>query len=335
MREQYTDYTIQIRLQSPIITPFQSDTIFGHICWAIRFLPWKEEKEDRLAAFLTRFDTEGGPPLLVSDGFPKGYLPKPILLPIKHEALEEIMGRENRIGNSFRIKTIKRMPLLPKETFKALQMNMMTPAAIFRASKDSYENIDQLKTGQETVMVQHNTVNRISGRVEAGLYTQEETFFREENARYDVYLRTNYFNPEELIRIFRFIGEGGFGRDKSNGKGQFTVEVEEGTDIPESSQPNAFMTLSSYMPSKNDPTRGHYSLIHKFGKLGGLYAKATPEVYGNPFKVPLIMFSAGSTFYDPDYVPGKTYGSLLENVHKNPDIRHYGYAFPVGIRIED
>lgn len=336
MTDEYTDYRVELTVGSPIVTPFQSDTIFGHICWAIRFLAWKdEEKEYKLAAFLTRFDTEEGPPLLVSDGFPKDYLPKPILPPLTQADLEEIMGLEKRIENSFRIKTIKRMRLVPKEKFKALQMDAMTPAKIFRALKNSSEGINQPEAGQETVMVQHNTVNRISGRVETGLYAQEETFFREECGRYEVYLRTNYFKPEELNRIFKFIGEGGFGRDKSTGKGQFTFEINEGMDIPECPKANAFMTLSSYIPSENDPTRGHYGLIHKFGKLGGLYAKGTPEVYGNPFKVPLIMFSAGSTFFDPNYVPGKTYGSLLRKVHKNQDIRHYGYAFPVGIRIED
>lgn len=95
------------------------------------------------------------------------------------------------------------------------------------------------------------------------------------------------------------------------------------------------MTLSSYIPTENDPTEGYYNIVHKFGKLGGLYAKGVAEVYGNPFKVPLIMFSAGSVFFDKNYKPGKIYGSLLKNVHKNEAIRHYAYAFPIGVNIED
>ena len=59
------------------------------------------------------------------------------------------------------------------------------------------------------------------------------------------------------------------------------------------------------------------------------------EVYGNPFKVPLIMFAAGSVFADKEYKPGKIYGSLLKKVHLNENIRHYAYAFPIGIKIED
>lgn len=33
-----TEYTVDLRLSSSVITPFQSDTLFGHICWAIRYL---------------------------------------------------------------------------------------------------------------------------------------------------------------------------------------------------------------------------------------------------------------------------------------------------------
>ena len=55
--EEYKNYTIEICLKSPIVTSFQSDTIFGHICWAIRFLC-----ENKLRKFLETYDKDGIPP---------------------------------------------------------------------------------------------------------------------------------------------------------------------------------------------------------------------------------------------------------------------------------
>jgi CRISPR/Cas system CSM-associated protein Csm4 (group 5 of RAMP superfamily) len=131
-----------------------------------------------------------------------------------------------------------------------------------------------------------------------------------------------------------YISVEGFGRDGSIGKGHFKFTIKEGIDVPEAENPNAFMSLASYIPTTNDPTKGYYSIIHKYGKLGGLYSKGVPEVYRNPFKVPLIMLSAGSIFFDRDYHENKVYGSLVDHVHQNEDIRHYAYAYPIGINIE-
>lgn len=330
---EYRDYTIEIAMRSPTATLFQSDSIFGHICWAIRFLSWKEE--NKLAHFLSRYDNRETPPLLISNGFPKGYLPKPIIPPVTQTDLEDIIGKENRIEKSFRIKTIKKMDIIPKKVFKLFQEEVITPKRLFKLTDDCYEEIVLLKQEEQKVMVQHNTINRIRDKVVGGLYSQEETFFATQGGFFEVYVMTNYFKIGDLKRIFKYISIEGFGRDKSTGKGHFTFEIKEGMDTPIAREPNAFMTLSSYVPANNDPTRGYYNIIHKFGKLGGLYAKGIPEVYGNPFKTPLIMFSAGSTFFDKNYKQGKVYGSLLKDVHHNKNIRHYAYAFPIGITLED
>lgn len=327
------EYTITVKIESPYITSFQSDTLFGHICWAIRFLKW--EKENKLDDFLSQYDNQNYPPLLISNGFPKNYLPKPIIEPVTQEELEEIMGSENRIEKSFRVKTIKKADLIPKNSFKLLQQKSITPKELFKILDKYYEDILDFEKERHHLLVQHNTINRLKGIVQAGLYSEEEIFYNIGCGLFEVYLMTNYFTYEELERIFKYISIEGFGRNKSTGRGSFSFEIKEGIDIEDSPRPNAFMSLSSYIPSKNDPVRGYYNIIHKFGKLGGLYAKGIPEVYGNPFKIPLIMFSAGSTFYNANYKKGEVHGSLLKNVHKNTNIRHYGYAFSVGITLED
>ncbi len=328
----YRDYTIEITLESPIITGFQSDTIFGHICWAIRFL--YQNGENKLREFLETYNQEGMPPLLVSNGFPTGYLPKPVIPPITQDELDAFIGRENRIADSFKIKTIKKLPFIRKDSFGQLLLGTLTPLTLFKSMDTDYTTIMEDLSKEQSMVVQHNTVNRMEGKVKQGLYAQEETFYDTDVGKFVIYLKTNYFSREELKNIFTFIGEGGFGRDKSTGKGYFTFDIDDGIDLREAQNPNAFMTLSSFIPKKNDPVEGYYQTMLKYGKLGGLYAKGTPEVNGNPFKKPLIMFSAGSVFYDNTYRKDKPYGALLDDVHHNKGIRHYAHAFPIGINLK-
>jgi len=326
------NYTVEINFKSSIATPLQSDTIFGHICWAVRYLNW--DVVNKLADFLCQYDN-GSPPLIISNGFPKGYLPKPVIPPVTQKELDKIVGKENRIEKSFKIKTIKKTEIIPRKTFAELQQDM-TPVKLFEAmyEKDVYDSIINLKSKEQSVITQHNTIDRIKGSVREGaLFSQEETYFSDDAGCFEVYLRTNYFNRDDLNKIFTYIGRDGFGKDKSTGKGAFNFDIKEGIEIIEAEKTNAFMTLSSFVPSKNDPVKGYYNLVHKYGKLGGHYAQGTQEALGNPFKVPLIMFSAGSVFFDDNYRSGKVYGSLLKNVHKNKDIRHYAYAFPIGINV--
>ena len=73
-------YKLTIRPLTSFLTPLQSDTIFGHLLWALRYT----EGEDALVAFLNRY-RDDEPPLLVSAGFPEGTLPVPVLQPQPEE----------------------------------------------------------------------------------------------------------------------------------------------------------------------------------------------------------------------------------------------------------
>ena len=65
-------YKITWRLLSPIETMLQSDTIFGHLCWAIAY----QFGESRLEEFLRAMEE---PVLTLSSGFPASSLPMPVL----------------------------------------------------------------------------------------------------------------------------------------------------------------------------------------------------------------------------------------------------------------
>ena len=91
----YKTYRVILEVKSSVVTPFQADTLFGTLCWGIRFL----EKENNLKEFLDN-SSKKHPPLIISDGFPEGYLPNPILPPLKvkesKKLVEECYGKENK-----------------------------------------------------------------------------------------------------------------------------------------------------------------------------------------------------------------------------------------------
>jgi hypothetical protein len=53
-------------------TPLAGDTLFGHLCWAIR----ERNGENGLSDLLEGY-TAGRPFLVASDGFPEGLIPRP------------------------------------------------------------------------------------------------------------------------------------------------------------------------------------------------------------------------------------------------------------------
>src|SRR3989304_1360827 len=66
-------YRLRLNLRGPTGTPWQADTIFGHLCWALRH----RRGEVALREFLGYF-WEGQPLFLLSDGFAGGLLPLPV-----------------------------------------------------------------------------------------------------------------------------------------------------------------------------------------------------------------------------------------------------------------
>ena len=330
----YDNYTITVTLKSSLITPFQSDTIFGHFCWAVQYLKW-DNGENRLETFLNAFDANDSPPLLISNGFPEGFLPKPILSPVFQKEIARIVGLEDRVEKSYTIKTIKKFNYIRKDHFNTILGKGLNGAALFEIL---YNNYDAYKgiSKDRVFNVQRNSVNRIYNTVTEGLHLDRETFSTVENNRYEFYLKTNFFSYKDLERIFNFISRQGFGKNKSTGTGALTFRIAKKIDIPQSESPNGFMTLSSYIPTQSDPTDGYYDVLHKFGKLAGGYQSVLPEAGATPFKIPLLMMKAGSVFKDKYYSANKHYGSLLKNVHVNSDkIRHYALAFPIGVFVKE
>lgn len=327
-------YKLIINPCSPFQTPLHSDTIFGHICWALRYL----KGENELLKFLKTFD-ENNASLILSSGFPKDFLPMPVLQPLS-------IAEENELWQEYKKRTQAKLEFVRElKRFKKLQYIQISAletvkdnlscyrlylkhilGKILLEDKEDKEIESVLKPKQ--VEVWHNSKNRLTDRVAEGkLFAKEDTFYKD-GMELCVYIEDTYFGTNGLCEIFDFISQSGYGADKSVGRGSFYYELIEGWDLPESDNPNGFMTLSHYHPKHGDFHNGFYDISTKFGKIGGHWAAG---IDGGPYKMPVLMLNPGSVFITNNQK--SFYGSLIPDVHKQKGVVHYGIGLPLKVRV--
>lgn len=305
-------YKLTIEPLSSFRTALQSDTIFGHLMWALRYV----ESEDALIQFLDRYRA-GEPPLLVSSGFPEGTLPVPVLHPSATASLPSFP---------------RGMEYLPLRRWRELAGGLSIEALI-QDSQVAHDDQQHPGRSRITHSVTRTSVDRATGGArEAQLFVTEE-IFHESGYRLDVWhkLADESLLPR-LGRWWHWIEKNGFGRRKSAGHGAFHI-VEPlhpaASDLPHVAHPNGFVALSAWVPRQTDPTDVTYQTRVKRGKLAEALARP------NPWKKPLLMLKPGSVAH---LATGESmrewYGGLVENVHwTREDIVQYGYALPVGVNL--
>ncbi len=309
-------YRVEITPRSPWGTPLHADSLFGHLCWALVYT----QGELALQNFLKEYETATCP-LILSNGFPKGYLPRPVFPVItKAQERQEVQDR----------KKLKRVSLL-KEEWLLSTRDGLSEEKIQRALLNDREQLGEQEPWQEELGY-HNTIDRRTNTVrdEGGFFQSLDLHSR--GLQLTVYVKTDYFSEAVLHELFDVVAKGGFGRDKSTGLGAFHFALAP-FSFPSLRGANAFLALSNFVPSPDDPTKGYYELTTKFGKLGGDFAVRPPSQgeKHNPFKKPLIMLRSGSVFHDSSV--REWYGRLVTNVHSNSDIRHYGLCYPLEVRL--
>lgn len=304
-------YKLTIEPLTSFRTPLQSDTIFGHLMWALRYT----EGEGALMAFLDRYRSSE-PPLLVSAGFPTGTLPTPALPLAPGERLAPYL-------------------LLEQWHMIAGGLSRDTLRLAHRVTRDQWLGL--WGEGQEHP-VTRTAVDRITGSAREGrLFVSMEMFYAP-GWKFDVWHKVDEGDPglpERLSAWWRWVERNGFGRGKSTGHGAFRIErsglVEAGGELPQVTDANGFVTLSAWVPRRGEPSDVTYRTRIKRGKLAE--ALALPS----PWKKPLLMLEPGALARLPD---GESvhewYGRLVEDVHwREDDVVQYGYAFPVPVRLEE
>jgi CRISPR-associated protein Csm4 len=171
-----------------------------------------------------------------------------------------------------------------------------------------------------------NQVNRLTGTTgeEGQLYEFEEYHWSEVS----IYMKVEQGFEERVQSLLRYVAATGYGKRKSAGYGQVEL-VSFGLfgGFPLPPDANGFVSLSNFVPAANDPKQGSWQVLVKYGKMGEEYALG-----GNPFKRPLLMFRAGSTFYDSPC--REYYGRLVQDISSTyPQAVQYAFALPVPMRL--
>lgn len=287
-------YEIKLNNLSNTLTSFQSDTLFGHLCWVVA----NKEGESELKKFIAPF-INNEPPFVISDGFPSSLFPKPL-------------SAEFLVEDPLERKELKKVDFIDLEKFELLSKgNRCTPVLA--------------PTPLPSHLTIHNTISRLTNStVEGGLYSQKEVSV----PKVSIYVKT--ISPDwkdRVLELFQMLSKGGYGKKKSVGKGHFKVEEVKEFYLKSADAPSGFVSFSNFCPAEHDPTEGLYKTFVKYGKLGDGFTFC-----GNPFKRPLVMIRTGSVF-KTDGTPKEYYGRMVHEgiAPAKPEVVQYGYAFAVPI----
>jgi CRISPR-associated protein Csm4 len=322
-------YRLTIEPLSSFRTPLQSDTIFGHLLWALRCVEGEGGKK-ALEDFLERYRA-GEPPLLVSAGFPQDTLPAPIL----PASLPDPGGSiADRVVGAALHEALEEERYLPLAQWRTLA-GRLSGEALKAARQAAEAELRAQAQRQKEQAITRTAVDRVTGSGREGrLYVDEETFYRPGTC-FDVWhkLSDEALAPR-LERWWRWIERNGFGQRKSAGAGAFRVVAPlhpAHDELPGAARPNGFVTLSAWSPARDDPTDVSYRTRVKRGKLAEVYALPSP------WKKPLLMLKPGAVARLPTSATVREwYGRLVGDMHwTRPGIVQYGYAFPMPVKIRE
>lgn len=315
---------VYLKPQSTWRAELRSDTLWGLICWGIRYIWGEEQLFNMIAEFRS-----GNPPFLISSAFPYRvengkavcYLPKPLLKPFRlsHEELTPERMKS--------YKDYKKVKYLPLSVFKQLVFGKLDEKTFFLDQESSWKNYIQIKPKPQTYV--HNTVDRLGGETEiynASVYSTggaDGLYF---------FLRVIDSTYQKLLQaLWPFWEHMGLGGDASIGRGFFKIQEEETEELFPNEEGKRFITLSLYSPASDETTMlakhkndTWYKLELRKGRVGGKLF-----VTSHILKQPILMFQEGSSF---PVVKKNFYGQvqLVKNVETLPHkIYQYGYAFPV------
>ncbi len=260
-----------LALHTPLGTPLAGDTLFGQLCWALREAAGEAELSRRLAGY-----TAGHPWLVVSDGFPSAYLPKPTL-PQRFTAV---------VDDPIRRKAAKRQRWL------AADRTGETLAAQLAGAVDDAQAYGQAPRQNAQA---HNTLNRLTGSTGEGEfapYTVAQSCHTA-GQRIDLYLvlDDDRLPPGEATALLTAVGSTGFGRDASTGLGKFSVRSLKAASFATPARANAYWTLAPCAPQGQGfvGEQSYWRVLTRFGRHGNALALA-----GNPFKTPVLLAATGA-----------------------------------------
>lgn len=308
---------IEIEPRTAFGGTLRGDTLFGQLCWALR----NRFGKARLEALLQ--DYRNRPFTVCSDGFPHGFVPRPVY-PLHRFAPVE--------GERKRVKGLKWLSLEAAGRPVREWLHQCLPETAL-AGPDS--------GGKPTAWHEqpHNSIHRQTGTTqgaEFAPYTQRQ-WWPAPGWHLDVWC---LFDPDriertELETCLEDIGRLGYGRDATIGLGKFVIHSLGRHALPHQDGATHCFTLAPTAPQGLgfDVAGSHYSPFTRFGRHGD-----QTVLTGRPFKNPVLLADTGALLR-PATLPSEPVigqglggdGSLSRTMECAV---HQGYAPCIFVRLE-
>lgn len=274
-------YRYRITPLSPFATPMRSDTLYGHLLCTVREWDGDKAADELISAF-----ESGCPPFRLSSVFPQNMLPMPVLPPARREEVRK--SSENLLATLKDLKKFRKLPWIPTAAWieNASSLSQHALYAYWLTNKDEFA----ADCFRKQCFVPHNSISRVSGTVldQGGLYFDQDDFYGKDTTL-DLYVDTERIDyVDDLLNRLSMTG---FGKNKTTGKGQFSVCRDMGfqSEMFEI-QGDHFLNLSVYSAPDLKGITGSYNLFTKYGKVWNGFGQT------NPYKKPFMAFSEGSVF---------------------------------------
>lgn len=278
---------------SNFATLLKGDTLFGQICWAIRYT----FGEARLNELLSTY--ENSPFLVVSDGFAKGYLPKPSLP-------SALLGENNDDKKANR----KKIWL----TLEQLQNGKFTQAL----------DDERVNHFTKTVATVKNSLNyKTFATDDKGIFAPYSESESKISSKDIYFLIADSFSLDELQKSLVTVSQMGFGKNSSIGKGFF--EFSHFEEVQCSKNSNTVMTLNPSVLYGLKIKNSYYEPFTRFGKHGAELANK------NPFKKPLLLANTGAILVFEDVFIKGYVGNTIQGHSAHQNTVHQGYAIVIPI----
>jgi CRISPR type III-A-associated RAMP protein Csm4 len=295
-----SDLEFVINAAGPFRTLPTASTLFGQLVWAAAFAGLDVD------ALLEPY-RNGQPSFLLSDAFPCGQFPKPILKPTNTP-----------------LDTIRR---------KALKNSVYFPEADWRRALEHGEMalVDSVQREPEAMSaVSHLTrvgIDRQTLMAKDGLLYSEATQFLRNTWSIFVRPLNDSWTHWNLRTRLEEVGRSGFGGGASVGRGAFEVLEERNANLPMVQGADGFTSLSAFVPKGLQPEHGYYDLEVYRGRLGGGYNG--PE----PWKRPYVRAKTGSSFQGPASGVYGMWVDGLATLENGAKVGDYAFAYPVGVKL--
>lgn len=289
-------YKTTITPESNFATTLKGDTLFGQLCWAIRYALGEERLEALLQSYSDR------PFLVISDAFPEGYLPKP-------KMPSALLGEDSDLKKENRKKIWLTLPELQNGDFAKAQSD------------------EEIQNSDENIVTIRNSINyKTFTTDDTGIFTPygEQEFSL---GKKDIYflLDESQLRLEELQKSFKQLSQSGYGKDTTIGKGRFGFE--DFKEVPLDNSSTTYLTLSPFSPAGMDVENIYYEPFTRFGKFGGNRA------FKNAFKKPILMADTASVAHFKETKTLQYIGKAITKISdRHADAVHQGYSIVIPIR---